>query len=66
MLIDCDTCVVRGKGCQDCVITVLLAMPGPVELDAEEQTAIGRLADAGLVPPLRLVRRHEDPSRGIA
>jgi len=66
MLIDCDTCVVRGKGCQDCVITVLLGMPGPIELDAEEQTAIGRLAEAGLVPPLRLVRHHEGPSRGIA
>jgi hypothetical protein len=66
MLIDCDTCAVRGKGCQDCVISVLLAMPGPVELDAEEQTAIGRLADAGLVPPLRLVRGLDGPSRDIA
>jgi hypothetical protein len=66
MLIDCDTCVVRGKGCPDCVISVLLAMPGPVELDAEEQTAIGRLAEAGLVPPLRLVPRFDPPKRGIA
>ena len=66
MLIDCDTCVVRGKGCQDCVITVLLNMPGPVELDSEEHTAFVRLADAGLVPPLRLVPRDEPGRRGIA
>jgi hypothetical protein len=66
MLIDCDTCVVRGKGCPDCVISVLLGMPGPVELDDAEQTAIGRLAEAGLVPPLRLVPRFDPPERGIA
>jgi hypothetical protein len=47
------------------VITVLLNMPGPVELDVEEQTAFVRLADAGLVPPLRLAPR-EQRGRGIA
>ena len=66
MLIDCDTCAVRGKGCHDCVITVLLNMPGPVELDTEEQTAFVRLADAGLVPPLRLVSGADEVRRGIA
>lgn len=66
MLIDCDTCAVRGKGCPDCVISVLLAMPGPVELDSDEQVAIGRLAEAGLVPPLRLVPPQDGRSRGIA
>jgi hypothetical protein len=56
MLIDCDTCAVRGHGCADCVMTVLLAAPpAGVELDATEQAAIGVLADHGLVPPLRLV-----------
>ena len=27
MLIDCDTCTVRGAGCDDCVVTVLLGAP---------------------------------------
>ena len=27
MLIDCDTCTVRGEGCDDCVVTVLLGAP---------------------------------------
>lgn len=27
MIIDCDTCIVRGAACGDCVITVLLRTP---------------------------------------
>ncbi|MGY1844123.1 hypothetical protein [Modestobacter sp. SYSU DS0875] len=27
MLIDCDTCTVRGTGCADCVVTMLLGAP---------------------------------------
>lgn len=27
MLIDCDTCTVRGEGCADCVVSVLLGAP---------------------------------------
>ncbi len=27
MLIDCDTCAVRGPACGDCVVTVLLGGP---------------------------------------
>ena len=70
MLIDCDTCAVRGPACGDCVVTFLLAappvtaqvapvedgQPDPVELDAAEQAAIAVLAQSGLVPPLRLVQ----------
>lgn len=57
MLIDCDTCVVRGTGCGDCVVSVLLgAPPDGVELDRAEQAAIDVLARTGLVPPLRLRR----------
>lgn len=58
MLIDCDTCVVRGAACSECVIAVLLQRPPtgtPVDLDAEEAAAFDSLADAGMVPPLRLV-----------
>ncbi|WP_375492482.1 hypothetical protein [uncultured Jatrophihabitans sp.] len=58
MLIDCDTCVVRGAACSECVIAVLLRRPPtgtPVDLDADETAAFDSLADAGMVPPLRLV-----------
>lgn len=54
MLIDCDGCVMRGLACSDCVVTVLLG-DGRAELDSDERAAIGVLAEAGLVPPLRLV-----------
>ncbi|HEY8302212.1 MAG TPA: hypothetical protein VIG48_09950 [Jatrophihabitans sp.] len=60
MIIDCDTCIGQGVHCHDCVISVLLnAPPQQVQLESEEQIALVRLADAGLVPPLRLVR--DDP-----
>ena len=67
MLIDCDTCVVRGAACRDCVVTMILDRPPlPVELDDEEQAAVGSLAAAGLLPPLRLVRGVAEGERGIA
>jgi len=63
MLIDCDGCAVRGPGCPDCVISVLLgAPPQGVELDEVECQALAVLADGGLVPPLRLMAA---PSRGL-
>lgn len=56
MLIDCDSCGVRGLACGGCVVTVLLgAAPEGVHLDAEERAALDVLAASGLVPPLRLV-----------
>jgi hypothetical protein len=63
MLIDCDSCTVRGLACGDCVVTVLLGVPpAGVELDEAEQAAITALADQGLVPPLRLLTgRSEEP-----
>jgi hypothetical protein len=67
MLIDCDTCIARDYACRDCVVTVLLdGARAPVDLDDEEQAAIGSLAAAGLVPPLRLVPRSRSAERGIA
>ena len=58
MIIDCDGCGVRGHACGDCVIAVLLG--APPDLQADEQRAISVLADAGLVPPLRLVDPVEE------
>ncbi|RNL79075.1 hypothetical protein [Nocardioides marmorisolisilvae] len=53
--IDCDTCLVRGLSCHDCVVTVLLGPPPELSFDNEEQQALAVLADSGLVPPLRMV-----------
>ena len=45
--IDCDTCAVRGSGCGDCVVTVLLGGPPyGVELDVDEQP--GGVPDEGV------------------
>jgi hypothetical protein len=62
VIIDCDSCEVRGLACADCVVTVLLgAPPEGVELDEAEREAIDVLAGSGLIPPLRLV--VTDPGR---
>ncbi len=54
MLVDCDHCQVRGAACSGCVVTVLLgAPPDGIEWDDTECSALGMLADSGLVPPLR-------------
>jgi hypothetical protein len=65
MLIDCDNCEVRGSACAGCVVSVLLGTaPAGVELDESERAALAVLADAGMVPRLRLVtRQHPDRPR---
>ncbi len=62
--IDCDDCAVRGPGCQDCVISVLLGVPDM--LLADERAALDVLADAGLTPRLRLVPIRVHPRPGVA
>ncbi len=60
MLIDCDECVMQDtSACDDCVVTVLLAGQPlrRVEIDNAEADALDNLAEAGLVPQLRLLRR---------
>ena len=60
MLIDCDSCEVRGKACSDCVVSFLTipvrsGQPAHVELDEDQTAAVDALVAGGLVPPLRLV-----------
>ena len=62
--IDCDDCAVRGPGCQDCVVSVLLGVPETL-LDDERQ-ALEVLADVGLAPRLRLVPIHRNGRSGVA
>jgi hypothetical protein len=56
VVIDCDDCAVRGPGCRDCVVSVILGVPGTLLED--ERVALEVLADAGLAPRLRLVPIH--------
>ena len=56
LIVDCETCQVRGDACADCVVSCLLGgPPEQVELDGDEIGALGALAGFGMVPPLRLV-----------
>ena len=59
--IDCDTCVVRGLACHDCVVTVLLGPPPELGFDDAEARALDVLAESGLIPPLRMVRAMNGP-----
>ncbi|CAL8967727.1 hypothetical protein TESS_TESS_00220 [Tessaracoccus sp. O5.2] len=59
--VDCTTCSARGAGCADCVISLLLGAPDDVGLEDEERSALAVLADAGLVPPLRLAGAAGSP-----
>jgi hypothetical protein len=59
--IDCDTCLVRGLACHDCVVTVLLGPPPELMLGDDECEALDVLAAGGLVPPLRLVTPVSSP-----
>jgi hypothetical protein len=59
--IDCDTCTVRGLHCHDCVVTVLLGPPPELTFDDDGREALDVLAQAGLVPPLRLVQPVDGP-----
>ena len=45
--------------CVDCIVPVLLSgSGGPTRIGDDEEAAIGNLADAGLVSPIRLVARR--------
>jgi hypothetical protein len=72
MLIDCDTCTVRGTGCTDCVVTVLLgAPPGWEGVDPVVVPLTGRGRDEGsepaaedvVVPPPGVVVEFDDVER---
>ena len=64
MKIDCDTCTMRGLACGDCVVSFLTIERrlGAFEVDNDQAAAMSAMAEAGLVPPLRLVRADERAS----
>ena len=70
MLIDCDSCAVRGTACTTCPVTVLLDPTRPESgLTAAEQHAIEAFDRAGFtvellaVPPTRPLRLSPRPAR---
>ena len=64
VVIDCEECAVRGPGCRDCVVSVLLGVPETLLQD--ERAALEVLAEAGLAPRLRLVPIRRDRESGVA
>jgi hypothetical protein len=56
MKLDCSTCELKNIACSDCVVTLLLSLPAPDNyIEPIEESALAVLADAGLVPQLRLL-----------
>ena len=64
VVIDCDECAVRGPGCRECVVSVLLGVPETLLED--ERAALEVLAEAGMAPRLRLVPIRRDGDSGLA
>lgn len=54
MTVECGRCEMRGIGCRDCAIAVIESQNVTDCLTQEQVRALRVLADAGLVPPLRL------------
>jgi len=52
MVIDCERCEVRGLACGDCVVGVLLGMPGvaPGALDGPEDGIVDGTEESGRRP----------------
>ena len=61
VVIDCDSCLVRGLACHECVVSVILGPPPELGFDDEEARALDVLADSGLVPKLRMVTPETGP-----
>lgn len=56
VVLECTTCAIRGVGCSDCVVALLLGPPDAVVVDVGQVRALAVLAGSGLVPPLRHTR----------
>jgi hypothetical protein len=61
MIIDCDTCEVRGAACTDCVIGVLLGAPGSGSGDAGSSGAAEPATDGP--PPGAPIVQLDAPER---
>ena len=60
--IECQACVMQHSDhCRDCIVSVLVD-PSPrrvaLVVDAEEERALRELANAGLIPEIRMKRKR--------
>jgi len=53
MKVDCSTCTQRDIACGDCVVSLFLSFPSG-EITNDELAAMEVMADAGLVPHVRM------------
>lgn len=59
MIIDCQTCPVRGLQCDDCMVPALLApLDARLPLDQAERAAVTRFVEAGLVSAAAAASMH--------
>ena len=62
MLISCDTCAMQHTDhCRECVVMAVVEpspRTGALVVDADEERALRELADAGLIPEIRMRRRR--------
>ena len=55
MLIDCEKCELRNVACADCVVSTMPTVPETgLEIGPLERRALGILAAAGMISPLRM------------
>ena len=72
MLIDCDSCAIRGAGCSGCLVTALLETPPDGDLGAAERQrsrcSPGRSSDVLATPGGRPARtgRRAHPASGLS
>lgn len=59
MIIDCNECAMQHTPtCDECIVPMLFDLTvGPNHLADDEAAAVRALSEAGLVSPIRLVRR---------
>lgn len=55
LIIDCDRCSVRGTGCAECVVSLLLGAP----VEPAVRRAVDLFAEAGMLPePVTVPQRR--------
>lgn len=69
MIVDCQTCPVRGTHCEDCVVTAMLTLSThDLPVDRAEHDALATLVGVGLVHPDEAARAsaRREPWPGLA
>ncbi|MEN9711723.1 MAG: hypothetical protein RL441_1715 [Actinomycetota bacterium] len=66
MKLDCSTCTQRDIACGDCVVSLFLSFPTAAnEIDADELAAVEVMAQAGLVPHVRMSEDDSESAKHL-